>query len=125
MTGASWGRLQGTNHQAVPPDALHLSHFDIQYEIMIRTFRCKDTQALFEGRCPHQWLAVRAQAERRLAQLDAAVTLDFLRAPPSNRLEPLKGDRQGQWSIRVNDRWRVCFTWRDGDAHDVEIVDYH
>jgi proteic killer suppression protein len=92
---------------------------------MIRTFRCKDTQALFEGRCPRHWLAVRAQAERRLAQLDAAATLDFLRAPPGNRLEQLKGDRQGQWSIRINDRWRVCFTWRDGDAHDVEIVDYH
>jgi len=57
--------------------------------------------------------------------LDAATMLDDLRVPPANRLEKLKGDREGQWSIRINDQWRVCFTWRDGNAHDVEVVDYH
>ena len=62
---------------------------------------------------------------RKLAQLDAAERLDDLRVPPGNRLEALKGDRRGQHSIRVNDQWRVCFRWVDGDAHDVELVDYH
>jgi len=57
--------------------------------------------------------------------VDAATTLDDLRIPPANHLEKLKGDREGQWSIRVNDQWRVCFRWRDGNAYDVEIVDYH
>ena len=57
--------------------------------------------------------------------LDAATMLDDLRVPPANRLEKLKGDREGQWSIRINDQWRICFTWRDGNAHDVEVVDYH
>jgi proteic killer suppression protein len=61
----------------------------------------------------------------RLTQLDAATTLDDLRFPPSNRLEPLKGERKGQWSIRINDQWRICFRFAAGDAWDVEIVDYH
>lgn len=64
-------------------------------------------------------------ALRKLLMLDAATTLEDLRVPPANRLEKLKGDREGQWSIRVNEQWRVCFTWRDGNAYDVEIVDYH
>jgi proteic killer suppression protein len=64
-------------------------------------------------------------ALRKLLMLDAATTLEDLRVPPANRLEKLKGDREGQWSIRINDQWRVCFAWRDGNAHDVEIVDYH
>ncbi len=68
---------------------------------------------------------VTARAQRKLVQLDAATALDDLRVPPSNRLEPLRGDRQGQHSIRINDKWRICFTWQDGDAYDVEIVDYH
>ncbi len=66
-----------------------------------------------------------SRAQRRLAQLDAATGLDDLRVPPSNRLEMLKGDRAGNWSIRINDQWRLCFDWEDGDAFDVEIVDYH
>jgi toxin HigB-1 len=66
-----------------------------------------------------------ARAQRRLAQLDAATGLNDLRVPPSNRLEMLKGDRAGTWSIRINDQWRVCFVWKDGDAYDVEIADYH
>lgn len=64
-------------------------------------------------------------ALRKLAMLDAAESLDDLRSPPGNRLEKLRGGRAGQHSIRVNDQWRVCFVWREGDAHDVEIVDYH
>ncbi len=92
---------------------------------MIKTFRDKGTQALFEGRCPPRWQPFRPVAERKLAQLHAAAALEFLRAPPGNRLEALKGDRRGQYSIRINDRWRLCFRWADGDAFDVEIVDYH
>lgn len=61
----------------------------------------------------------------KLGLLEAAATLDFLRSPPGNRLEALKGDRAGQHSIRVNGQWRICFTWRDGDAYDVEFCDYH
>jgi len=64
-------------------------------------------------------------AQRKLAQIDAAVTLSFLRIPPGNRLEALKGDRKGQYSIRINDQWRLCFRFEDGNAYDVEIVDYH
>ena len=85
----------------------------------------QDTQALFEGRCPRRWQAIRQTTERKLAQLHAAATLDFLRSPPGNWLEALKGDRAGQWSIRINDQWRVCFRWATGDVYDVEIVDYH
>ncbi len=92
---------------------------------MIKSFGDKDTQSLYSGRCPKRWKAFRNQAERKLVQLDAAATIDFLRAPPGNRLEKLKSDRAGQWSIRLNDRWRVCFRWEDGDAWEVEIVDYH
>jgi len=92
---------------------------------MIKSFRDKDTQALYSGQSPRRWKAVRRQAERKLAQLDSAASLDFLRAPPGNRLEKLKGDRAGQWSIRVNEQWRVCFRWTEADAWDVEIVDDH
>jgi len=68
---------------------------------------------------------MQAVARRKLRMLNSAATLDDLRIPPANRLEALKGDRKGQHSIRINDQWRVCFRWKDGDAHDVEIVDYH
>ena len=64
-------------------------------------------------------------ALRKLTQIHGAATLTFLQVPPGNRLEKLSGDREGQWSIRINDRWRICFHWRDGHAHDVEITDYH
>ena len=92
---------------------------------MIKSFADRDTRALYSGRCPQRWRAIRSRAERKLALLDAAASLDFLRAPPGNRLEKLAGGRAGQWSIRIDDRWRVCFRWEDGDARDVEIVDYH
>jgi len=92
---------------------------------VIKTFRDKGTKALFEGQCPLRWRPFRPVAERKLAQLHAAATLRFLRAPAGNRLEALKGDRRGQYSIRINNRWRLCFRWADGDVFDVEIVDYH
>ena len=92
---------------------------------MIRTFRCKHTESLFGGRCPRQFLAFRAQAERKLIMLHSAATLDFLQSPPGNRLEKLAGERAGQWSILINQQWRLCFRFENGDAFDVEIVDYH
>ena len=92
---------------------------------MIQSFKCKDTLALYEGKSPRRFRAFATIAERKLTQLDAAQTLGFLRAPPGNRLEALKGDRKGQHSIRVNDQWRICFVWTDVGPKDVEIVDYH
>jgi len=97
-----------------------------RYDVfVIKSFRDPDTRNLFSGRCPRRWTTIRSQAERKLLLLDAAASLDFLRAPPGNRLEKLTGDRAGQWSIRVNDQWRICFRWEDGDAWDVTIADYH
>jgi proteic killer suppression protein len=92
--------------------------------VVIKSFRNEDTQALYEGRCPRRFLSFRPVAERKLQMLDAAQGIDDLRSPPGNRLEKLSGDRRGQWSIRITDRWRVCFRWTDG-PEDVEIVDYH
>lgn len=92
---------------------------------MIRTFRCKYTQALFEGEHPARFRPIAKIAMRKLDMLDAAAFLDDLRIPPGNRLEALKGDRSGQYSIRINDQWRICFTWSNGAAYQVEIVDYH
>ena len=92
---------------------------------MIKSFRSADTQALFEtGRCK-RFSGIANIAIRKLAQLDAAHTLEFLRSPPGNRLEALKGRRKGQYSIRVNDQFRVCFRWTKEGPADVEIVDYH
>ena len=93
---------------------------------MIRSFRDKDTARLFR-RLPARRIPADLQrvALRKLVQLDAATTLDDLRVPPGNRLESLARDRAGQHSIRVNDQFRLCFRWVAGDAHDVEIVDYH
>ena len=92
---------------------------------MIKTFHCKVTQALFEGKCPRRFKAFSTVAERKLQMLDDAYSFQDLRVPPGNRLEALHGDRKGQWSIRINDQWRLCFRFDDGNAFDVEIVDYH
>lgn len=92
---------------------------------MIQSFRCRHTQELFEGGDPRQFRAFKNVAIRKLTQLDAAQTLDFLRSPPGNRLEALKGERLGQFSIRVNDQYRVCFVWTENGPTDEEIVDYH
>ena len=92
---------------------------------MTQSFRCKDTQALFEGGHPRRLRAIEMVATRKLAMLDAAQSLDFLRSPPGDRLEALRGDRVGQWSIRINDQWRLCFAWGDSGPSDVEILDCH
>lgn len=93
---------------------------------MIESIRDKRTTAVFGGLLPKGFSAsLAATSRRKLRYLDAAVSLDDLRRPPGNRLEALAGDRRGQHSIRINDQWRLCFSWRDGAAHDVEIVDYH
>ena len=92
---------------------------------MIVTFKCRDTEALFEGRRVARFVNIQSVALRKLAMLNRAAKLDDLRIPPNNRQEPLKGDREGIWSVRVNDQWRVCFRYDGGNAYDVEIVDYH
>ncbi len=91
---------------------------------MIIDFKCRKTERLFNGEHIPAFSGFKRQAEKRLRILDAADTLGALQALPSNRFESLSGDRAGQYSIRVNMQWRVCFTWDEG-AHDVEIVDYH
>jgi toxin HigB-1 len=93
--------------------------------IMIQTFRCKDTQALYEGGTPKRFRAIADVAIRRLTALDAAVEIRDLKSPPGNRLESLSGDRRGQLSIRINGQWRVCFKWTTKGPVDVEIIDYH
>jgi proteic killer suppression protein len=92
---------------------------------MIKSFRCKETQAIFENRLPKRFMSIASVAERKLQMLDSAKTIADLRSPPGNRLESLKGNRKGCWSIRINDQWRVCFRFEAGDTYDVEIVDYH
>jgi len=93
---------------------------------MIRSFRCRETEKLFgrvfSRKLPHD---VQRVARRKLEILDAAETMEDLRIPPANRLEKLLGKRAGQHSIRINDQWRLCFVWRENNAYDVEIVDYH
>jgi proteic killer suppression protein len=92
---------------------------------MIRTFKDKETEALFRRARVRRFDGILRQALRRLDILDAATSLDVLRALPSNRLHALERDRKGQWSIAINDQWRICFRFENGDAYDVEIVDYH
>jgi proteic killer suppression protein len=92
---------------------------------VIKSFRCKETRTLFQTGRSKRFGAIAKVATRKLAQVDAAETLEFLAAPPGNRLEALHGDRAGQHSIRINDQWRLCFRWTDAGAEQVEIVDYH
>ena len=92
---------------------------------MIRSFKCEDTEALSKGQRIRRFANIAKVARRKLRQLEIAGRLDDLRVPPGNHLEALKGDRLGQYSIRINDQWRVCFRWTDVGAEDVEIVDYH
>ena len=92
---------------------------------MIQSFKCADTHVLFTARKSRLWSDTRTVALRKLDQLEAAANLDDLRVPPGNRLESLKGRRQGQHSIRINDQWRICFVWEADGPHNVEIVDYH
>ena len=92
---------------------------------MIRGFRCRETEKVFQRRYSKRFSRIQRVALRKLLILDAADTLGDLRSPPGNRLERLSGDRHGQHSIRINDQWRICFHWKNGDATEVEIVDYH
>jgi proteic killer suppression protein len=92
---------------------------------MIKGFRCKDTEKVFQRQRSRRFGGIHRVALRKLLVLDAAGSLKDLRIPPSSRLEKLSGDREGQHSIRINDQWRLCFRWKGGDAHNVEIVDYH
>jgi toxin HigB-1 len=92
---------------------------------VIKSFRSTATQKLFETGRSKRFSSIARVATRKLAQLDAAETLEFLRSPPGNRLEALVGDRVGQHSIRINDQWRLCFRWSSSGPEDVEIVDYH
>ncbi len=93
---------------------------------MIRGFACKRTERFFvEGSCPAVWRPFQAVVARKLAMLDAAVSVSDLRVPPGNRLEALRGDRSGAWSVRINDQWRLCFRWGENGPEEVEIVDYH
>lgn len=93
---------------------------------MIRSFKCKETEAifrrLFSKKLPHD---IQRVAFRKLRMLNRAVTINDLRIPPANWPEPLHGDREGQYSIRINEQWRICFQWHEGDVNNVEIVDYH
>jgi len=92
---------------------------------VIRSFRCAETERLHHRLPSRRFQAVERVARRKLRQLDSANELRDLAAPPANRLEALHGDRKRQYSVRINDQWRLCFVWRDGNAYDVEIVDYH
>jgi proteic killer suppression protein len=92
---------------------------------VIKSFTCRDTESFFSGKRIPRFRAFEAVAIRKLQQLHAAPNLDFLRVPPGNRLEALSGNRVGQHSIRINDQWRICFVWNEGNAWQVEIVDYH
>jgi proteic killer suppression protein len=93
---------------------------------MIRSFRCRETESIWNGASSRKFPAdMQQRALNKLRQLDASQTVADLRNPPGNRLEALKGGRKGQFSIRINGQWRICFRWESGDAHDVEIVDYH
>jgi proteic killer suppression protein len=92
---------------------------------VIKSFAEKRTRDLFETGISRRWNSIARVAVRKLVQIDAATALDELNSPPGNRLEALKGDRRGQYSIRISDQWRVCFRWEDDGVYDVEIVDYH
>ncbi len=93
--------------------------------MVIKSFKSKDTARLFDRLSSRRWRDIAGTARRKLEMVNAAKSLAELRIPPGNRLAALKGDRRGQYGIRINDRWRICFVWRGGDAYDVEIVDYH
>lgn len=108
--------------EVVTLDVNHVQRYYLA--VTIKSFSCADTAALFGLRRVPRFANIERPALRKLKQLDLARHIDDLRAPPVNRLERLKGDREGQWSIRVNDQWRICFRWTGTDAEGVAIVDY-
>jgi len=98
----------------------------VYYLVMIKSFRCSETDKIFHREFSRIFPSdIQERAFMKLNAIDAAVQIQDLRLPVSNRLELLKGDRKGQWSIHINDQWRICFQWIDGHAMDVEIIDYH
>jgi len=111
--------------QHPPKVILDDNHDRRYYRTLIKTFKCADTQSLSKGERVKRFANIAAVARRKLRQLEIAGRLDDLRVPPGNRLEALKGNRAGQYSIRVNDQFRLCFRWTEKGAEDVEIVDYH
>jgi proteic killer suppression protein len=93
---------------------------------MIQSFRCKETAKIFEGRFSRKFPRdIQQRALNKLRLIATVTQLETLKVPPSNHLEALRGDRKGQHSIRINQQWRICFIWKDGNAHDAEIIDYH
>ena len=91
----------------------------------IQSFQCADTAALYRGERVTRWINIERVALRKLTQLAVSSRLEDLRVPPGNRLELLRGDRAGKYSIRINDQWRICFVWAGDGVYDVEIIDYH
>lgn len=115
-----------TGIPAARHDVLRHMTYHVMVDHMIRSFADKEAGKIWEGTPSRRVPAdIQNVARRKLRMLNNAATLDDLRIPPANRLEALKGSRKGQHSIRINDQWRICFHWNDGDAHDVEIIDYH
>jgi proteic killer suppression protein len=108
-----------------PPSTLDVVRFTWYASRVIRSFRSKETEDLFHYQHSRRFSAFERVALRKLLQLHAATELKVLASPPGNRLEALSGDRKGQHSIRINEQWRICFEWREGHAHGVEITDYH
>jgi len=122
VTAVGSGRLRRTHRPFGPLDGFRITdHFCG----MIRSFACPDTEALFHSRAVSRFRNFERVARRKLLQLHAVTELSSLRIPPGNRLEALKGDRRGQYSVRINDQWRIGFVWRDDGAHEVRIIDYH
>ena len=118
--------MQGYRSGTQDIGTLDVNHAARYYAtVTIKSFKCKQTEALFQGRRVRRWVNVERPALRKLEQLDWSSVLEDLRVPPGNQLEALKGSRRGQHSIRVNDQWRVCFVWTREGPKDVEIVDYH
>lgn len=103
-------------------DALRHAYYLVS---MIKSFKCKDTEKLFNDRDVKKFRSISRKARMKLEMINAAVSLKGLKIPPGNRLEALKGDRKGQYSIRIDSQWRICFKWQGGNIYDVEIVDYH
>ena len=119
------GRLPTSPRWSDRTYTLDVSRDALYPEEVIRSFRSKDAEALFQGYPTHRFRDIARVARRKLMQLHAAQRLDDMRAFPANHLEALGGDRRGQHSIRINDQYRICFVWKEGDAEQVEVVDYH